>query len=46
LSRDDRAKIACSATCPVDAVIEEKDKDYFRLRGLPLSLVEAWLWTN
>jgi CTP synthase len=39
LSRDDRAKIALFCNVPVEAVIEEKDKD-FSIYEVPLSLVE------
>jgi len=42
LSRDDRAKIALFCNVPVDAVIEEKDKD-FSVYEVPLSLVEHGL---
>ncbi len=39
LSRDDRAKIALFCNVPIEAVIEEKDKD-FSIYEVPLSLVE------
>ncbi len=39
LSRDDRAKIALFCNVPIEAVIEEKDKD-FSVYEVPLSLVE------
>lgn len=39
LSRDDRAKIALFCNVSIDAVIEEKDKD-FSVYEVPLSLVE------
>jgi CTP synthase len=39
LSRDERAKIALFCNVPIDAVIEEKDKD-FSVYEVPLSLVE------
>ncbi|NUQ63431.1 MAG: CTP synthase [Pirellulales bacterium] len=39
LSRDERAKIALFCNVPVEAVIEEKDKD-FSIYEVPLSLVE------
>ena len=42
LSRDDRAKIALFCNMPIDAVIEEKDKD-FSVYEVPLSLVEHGL---
>ena len=42
LSRDDRAKIALFCNVPVEAVIEEKDKD-FSVYEVPLSLVEHGL---
>jgi len=39
LSRDDRAKIALFCNVPIEAVIEEKDKD-FSIYEVPISLVE------
>ena len=42
LSRDDRAKIALFCNVPIEAVIEEKDKD-FSVYEVPLSLVEHGL---
>jgi CTP synthase len=39
LSRDDRAKIALFCNVPIEAVIEEKDKD-FSIYEVPLSLVD------
>jgi CTP synthase len=39
LSRDDRAKIALFCNVPIEAVIEEKDKD-FSVYEVPMSLVE------
>ncbi len=39
LSRDDRAKIALFCNVPVDAVIEERDKD-FSVYEVPISLVD------
>jgi len=42
LGRDERAKIALFCNVPVDAVIEEKDKD-FSVYEVPLSLVEHGL---
>ncbi|MEN6406428.1 MAG: CTP synthase, partial [Thermoguttaceae bacterium] len=39
LSRDDRAKIALFCNVPIEAVIEEKDKD-FSIYEVPMSLVE------
>lgn len=42
LSRDDRAKIALFCNVPVEAVIEEKDKD-FSIYEVPLSLVDHGL---
>ncbi len=39
LSRDDRAKIALFCNVPLEAVIEEKDKD-FSIYEVPMSLVE------
>ena len=42
LSRDDRAKIALFCNVPVEAVIEEKDKD-FSVYEVPLSLREHGL---
>ncbi|MEN6457373.1 MAG: CTP synthase [Thermoguttaceae bacterium] len=39
LSRDDRAKIALFCNIPIEAVIEEKDKD-FSVYEVPMSLVE------
>jgi len=42
LSHDDRAKIALFCNVPIDAVIEEKDKD-FSVYEVPLSLVEHGL---
>ncbi len=42
LSRDERAKIALFCNVPVEAVIEEKDKD-FSIYEVPLSLVEHGL---
>ena len=39
MSRDDREKIALFCNVPVDAVIEEKDKD-FSIYEVPLSLLE------
>jgi CTP synthase len=42
LSRDDRAKIALFCNVPVEAVIEEKDKD-FSIYEVPMSLVEHGL---
>ena len=39
LSRDDRAKIALFCNVPIEAVIEEKDKD-FSIYEVPVSLVE------
>ncbi|MBN2021522.1 MAG: CTP synthase [Pirellulales bacterium] len=42
LSHDDRAKIALFCNVPVEAVIEEKDKD-FSIYEVPLSLVENGL---
>ena len=42
LSRDDRAKIALFCNVPIEAVIEEKDKD-FSIYEVPLSLVENGL---
>ncbi len=42
ISRDDRAKIALFCNVPIDAVIEEKDKD-FSIYEVPLSLVEHGL---
>ena len=39
LSRDDRAKIALFCSVPIEAVIEEKDKD-FSVYEVPMSLVE------
>ncbi|MGB7326294.1 MAG: CTP synthase [Rubripirellula sp.] len=39
ISRDDREKIALFCNVPVEAVIEEKDKD-FSIYEVPLSLVE------
>lgn len=42
ISRDDRAKIALFCNVPVDAVIEEKDKD-FSVYEVPLSLVDNGL---
>ena len=42
ISRDDRAKIALFCNLPLDAVIEERDKD-FSIYEVPLSLVEHGL---
>ncbi len=42
LSRDDRAKIALFCNVPIEAVIEEKDKD-FSIYEVPLSLVDHGL---
>jgi CTP synthase len=42
LSRDDRSKIALFCNVPIEAVIEEKDKD-FSIYEVPLSLVEHGL---
>ena len=42
LSRDDRAKIALFCNVPIEAVIEEKDKD-FSVYEVPMSLVEHGL---
>jgi CTP synthase len=42
LSRDERAKIALFCNVPVEAVIEEKDKD-FSVYEVPLSLVDHGL---
>ena len=42
LSRDERAKIALFCNVPIEAVIEEKDKD-FSVYEVPLSLVEHGL---
>ena len=42
LSRDDRAKIALFCNVPIEAVIEEKDKD-FSIYEVPMSLVEHGL---
>jgi CTP synthase len=42
LSRDDREKIALFCNVPVEAVIEEKDKD-FSIYEVPLSLVDHGL---
>jgi CTP synthase len=42
LSRDDRQKIALFCNVPIEAVIEEKDKD-FSIYEVPLSLVENGL---
>ncbi len=42
LARDDRAKIALFCNVPVEAVIEEKDKD-FSIYEVPMSLVEHGL---
>jgi len=42
LSRDERAKIALFCNVPVEAVIEEKDKD-FSIYEVPLSLVDHGL---
>jgi CTP synthase len=42
LSHDDRAKIALFCNVPIEAVIEEKDKD-FSIYEVPLSLVEHGL---
>ncbi|MHB1036151.1 MAG: CTP synthase [Pirellulales bacterium] len=42
LSRDDRQKIALFCNMPIDAVIEEKDKD-FSIYEVPLSLVDNGL---
>src|SRR5688500_7327944 len=42
LSRDDRQKIALFCNVPVEAVIEEKDKD-FSIYEVPLSLVDHGL---
>ncbi|MGO8691024.1 MAG: CTP synthase [Thermoguttaceae bacterium] len=42
LGRDDRAKIALFCNVPVEAVIEEKDKD-FSVYEVPMSLVEHGL---
>jgi CTP synthase len=42
LSRDDRSKIALFCNVPVEAVIEEKDKD-FSIYEVPMSLVEHGL---
>lgn len=42
LSRDDRSKIALFCNVPIEAVIEEKDKD-FSVYEVPLSLVEHGL---
>jgi CTP synthase len=42
LSHDDRAKIALFCNVPIEAVIEEKDKD-FSVYEVPLSLVEHGL---
>ena len=42
LSRDDREKIALFCNVPIEAVIEEKDKD-FSIYEVPLSLVENQL---
>ena len=42
ISRDDRAKIGLFCNVPVEAVIEEKDKD-FSVYEVPLSLVENGL---
>ncbi len=42
LSREERAKIALFCNVPVDAVIEEKDKD-FSVYEVPMSLVEHGL---
>ncbi len=39
LSKDDRAKIALFCNVPIEAVIEEKDKD-FSVYEVPMSLVE------
>ena len=39
MSRDDRAKIALFCNVPIEAVIEEKDKD-FSVYEVPMSLVE------
>jgi CTP synthase len=42
LSREDRAKIALFCNVPIEAVIEEKDKD-FSIYEVPLSLVDNGL---
>ena len=42
LSRDDRSKIALFCNVPIEAVIEEKDKD-FSVYEVPMSLVEHGL---
>ena len=42
LSRDDRAKIALFCNVPIEAVIEEKDKD-FSIYEVPMSLVDHGL---
>ena len=42
LSRDDRAKIALFCNVPIEAVIEEKDKD-FSVYEVPMSLVDHGL---
>ena len=42
ISRDDREKIALFCNVPIEAVIEEKDKD-FSIYEVPLSLVENQL---
>jgi CTP synthase len=42
LSRDDREKIALFCNVPIEAVIEEKDKD-FSIYEVPMSLVENQL---
>ncbi len=42
LSRDERGKIALFCNVPIDAVIEEKDKD-FSVYEVPISLVEHGL---
>jgi CTP synthase len=42
LSRDERAKIALFCNVPIEAVIEEKDKD-FSVYEVPMSLVEHGL---
>jgi len=42
LARDDRAKIALFCNVPIEAVIEEKDKD-FSIYEVPLSLVDHGL---
>ncbi|MFO0899780.1 MAG: CTP synthase [Pirellulales bacterium] len=44
ISRDDREKIALFCNVPIEAVIEEKDKD-FSIYEVPLSLVENKLDT-